>query len=253
MIVPVTEPARLAPLLPDWRQTMLWSYFAGRMGEGYADQAACPRSALVRVGDFCFFAGAPSAELAAFVPPALAHGFAVLAPQNALWAREIERAHPNAKRVTRYAFQKRDTFDRDALRRFAAAPAGFGLRRMDEALYETAKAAEWSRDLVCQYPSWADYAAHGRGFAATEGNTLVCGASSYADWPGGVEIEIDCRADRRRRGLARACAAALMLDCLKNGLHPSWDAANEISAHLADTLGYEPAGAYPAFEIEPAT
>lgn len=249
MIIEIKAPGTVAPLVRNWRETMLWSYLEGRMGRAFAPEGGAARSAMICVADFYCFAGAPDTELAAFDPPG-ASPSAVLVPQNAGWARAIERARPGAKRITRYAFQKRDTFDRDKLRRMTALPQGFALCPVDEKLYHAARAEQWSFDLVSQYPTYADYAAHGRGFAATEGEALVCGASSYTDWSGGIEIEVDCRPDRRRRGLARACAAALMLDQLARGLHPSWDAANEISAHLADTLGYEPAGAYPAFEID---
>ena len=67
---------------------------------------------------------------------------------------------------------------------------------------------------------------------------VLAGASSYSSYPGGIEIEIDTRKDQRRQGLARACGARLMLECLERGLYPSWDAANKISVHLAETLGY---------------
>ena len=120
---------------------------------------------------------------------------------------------------------------------------------MGKALYRQAEQAEWSRDLVSQYPTWEAYAVHGAGYVVLWKGALVCGASSYADWPGGVEIEIDTHPAHRRRGLARACAAALMLDCLARGLYPSWDAANPVSAHLAQTLGYIAAGAYPVYEL----
>ena len=33
--------------------------------------------------------------------------------------------------------------------------------------------------------------------------------------------------------------AALILQCLEEGLYPSWDAQNMISVHLAEKLGYE--------------
>ena len=52
-------------------------------------------------------------------------------------------------------------------------------------------------------------------------------ASSYTVYRGGIEIEIDTHPDHRRRGLARACGAALMLECLKRGLY-SWDAQNPV-------------------------
>lgn len=250
MITGIKDPGAVAPLVKNWRETMLWSYLEGRMGRAFTVEGRAVRSAMVCVGDMFFLAGEPDAALAAFLPAGHASHFAILMPQNAGWAHLVERVRPEARRITRYAFQKRNTFDLDSLRRMAVPPKGFELQPVEETLYHAARAAEWSRDLVSQYPSYADYAAHGRGFAATEGGEIVCGASSYTDWSGGIEIEVDCRPDRRRFGLARACAAALVLDCLARGLHPSWDAANGISAHLADTLGYEPAGAYPAFEVD---
>lgn len=248
MIERITDPACAAPLLRSWKETMLWSYLSGRMGEAFADDAVRPRSVLIRVGDFSFLAGAPNAELAASLPLGRA-AFTIAVPQTAAWAAAIECSCPKTKRITRYAFQKQDAFDRDRLRSFAASlPDGYSLHRMDERLYHLAAAEEWSCDLVSQYPCFADYAAHGAGFAVLYGGGLVCGASSYTDWPEGIEIEIDCCPAHRRKGLARACAAALVLDCLARGLYPSWDAANPVSAHLAEMLGYLPAGPYPAYE-----
>ncbi len=246
MICRVSEPAALAPLLDGWQEGMLYAYLSGRMGYAVAD--ADFRSAQVRVGDFCFFAGAPDAAVAAWQPEKT-RPYTIFIPRTPSWDALIEAIYPQARRSVRYAFRKQDTFNREHLRAFAAAPAGYTLCRMDEQMYRRAAQEGWSRDLVSQYPAWADYAAHGAGMVALHNGMLVCGASSYADWPGGLEIEIDTHPAHRRRGLARACAAVLMLDCLSRGLHPSWDAANPVSAHLARTLGYVPAGKYAVYEL----
>ncbi|MFQ6841041.1 MAG: GNAT family N-acetyltransferase, partial [Agathobaculum sp.] len=66
MILPVADPAALAPLLDGWEEGMLYAYLFGRMG--YAATNEDFRSAQVRVGDFCFFAGAPDAVVAAWQP-----------------------------------------------------------------------------------------------------------------------------------------------------------------------------------------
>lgn len=79
------------------------------------------------------------------------------------------------------------------------------------------------------------------------GGELVAGASSYAVYRDGIEIEIDTRPDQRGKGLATACGARLILDCLDRGLYPSWDAHDKRSAHLAQKLGYRLAGAYRAY------
>ncbi len=250
MIARLTQPARAASLLAGLEQPMLWSYLAGRMGEGFADDTVHPQSVLVRVGDFRFLAGAPSAALLDFLSTEQSV-FAIAMPCTPDWSDLIANRCPQAKRITRYAFEKRRAFDSSRLRRFVSAlPAGYVLRQMDQPLYYAAASQDWSRDLVSQYPNFSDYRLHGAGFAVLHGTELVCGASSYADWPGGIEIEIDCHPAHRCKGLARACAAALILDCLSRGLLPSWDAANPVSAHLAQTLGYVPAGAYTAYEIK---
>ena len=40
-----------------------------------------------------------------------------------------------------------------------------------------------------------------------------------------------------------------MLECLKRGLYPSWDAQNPASAALAKSLGYRFDREYPVYEV----
>ncbi|MPM74420.1 hypothetical protein SDC9_121408 [bioreactor metagenome] len=42
----------------------------------------------------------------------------------------------------------------------------------------------------------------------------------------------------RQRGLATVCGARLILEALKRGLYPSWDAFDLRSVALAEKLGY---------------
>lgn len=77
---------------------------------------------------------------------------------------------------------------------------------------------------------------------------MVSGASSYTVYRDGIEIEIDTREDERRKGLALACGARLILECLACGRYPSWDAHNKGSLALAEKLGYHPDGTYPSMK-----
>ena len=79
---------------------------------------------------------------------------------------------------------------------------------------------------------------------------IVSGASSYSRYLEGIEVEVDTVKEERQKGLARVCCATLILQCLSEGLYPSWDAHNPISVHLAETLGYEFSHEYPAYEVE---
>ena len=156
-------------------------------------------------------------------------------------------AHP----LTRYGFAKDPgTLDRGHLGRLAASvPEGFSVVPIDEGLYLACRAAAWSRDFVANYPSWDDFARLGLGFVALEGAAPVAGASSYGTYGEGIEIQVETVPTHRRRGLARACAARLMLACLERGAYPSWDAANEASVALAQQLGYGEPHAYRAYEL----
>ena len=49
--------------------------------------------------------------------------------------------------------------------------------------------------------------------------------------------------------LATVCSSALILNCLEEGLYPSWDAHNMNSVHLAQKLGYEFSHEYVAYEV----
>lgn len=97
--------------------------------------------------------------------------------------------------------------------------------------------------------SYSDYAARGLGVGAVIGGRLVSGASSYVAYRSGIEVEIDTMEPFRRQGLASACAARLILECIKRGLYPCWDAQNKASLSLAEKLGYRADAAYPAYEL----
>ena len=124
-------------------------------------------------------------------------------------------------------------------------PAGFSLCRIDAALCEILLQENWSRDLCALFGGGADFFRRGLGFAVLHRGKPVAGASSYTVYDDGIEIEIDTSPAYRRRGLASACGARLVLECLDRGLNPCWDAHDLRSAALAKKLGYTNAKAYP--------
>ena len=69
----------------------------------------------------------------------------------------------------------------------------------------------------------------------------------------GLEVQVDVRADQQRRGIASACSARLILECMDRGLIPEWDAASDVSLHLAQKLGYRYAGSYPVWFMNAPT
>lgn len=238
----MTDLERIAPLFDGWEETMIWSCLQGVMGRGTANCAGT--AARIENRDFCFFAGEPDAALLR-----TARG-PILVPRTEAWSRLIERVFGDrAVRETRYAILKQpDVFDREKLAAYIAAlPDGYVLRMIDEELVPVLLGEAWSKDLCSAFDSPADCCRRGLGVVAVYDGIPVAGAGSYCVYRGGIEIEIDTREDHRRRGLAAACGARLILECLDRGLYPSWDAYDLRSVALAEKLGYHRGKPYPVY------
>lgn len=229
-------------LFAAWEAPMVRACLQGHMG--------CVRtfgedSALASIGDFCFLAGTPVPELVerADAP--------ILVPGDAGWERLIrttlgERAVP----FTRWATRPGD-FDRSRLTEFIKALSpGLTIRPIGREMYAALMEEEWSRDLCGNFVDGSDFVRRGIGFAVLWEGVPVAGAASYAVCDGAIEIEIDTCPDFRRLGLASACGARLILECLDRGIYPGWDAHNEQSLSLAEKLGYRPDRPYTAYWVE---
>ena len=251
--LPATLLPAVAPLFSGWQETLLYSCLEGRMGHAYAIGQPPFSAAQMIVGDFCFFAGVPNEALVRHFP-AQRTAPLLMAARTPDWEGLIEAAWPGCEKFTRYATQKTTAgFEHEKLLAYTQTlPAGCRLVPIGEALYQAALLQPWSRDLVSQFATYADYARDGLGVMALCDGQPVSGASSYTSWSGGIEIEIDTHPDYRRRGLARACGAQLMLNCLARGGYPSWDAHDLRSLSLAKTLGYLPAEPYVTYCVSPA-
>lgn len=236
-----TSPPSAAALFAGWPETMLLSCLQGHMGTLTANRDST--AALITVGDFCFFAGVPDAPLVrAAAPP-------ILVPRTRDWDRVIEGVYgPRVRPHTRYATEKDPAhLDPARLRELAAAPEGFTICPIDTSLYGRLALQRWSRDLRGLFDGAEDFERRGLGFLALHRGAIAAGASAYAVYDGGIEIEVDTAPEVRRRGLAAACAARLILACLERGLYPSWDAHTRASLALAEKLGYRSAGGYKTY------
>lgn len=262
MIVLQTNEERraAAPLFAGWEETLLDSCLEGAMGTVWADRAQAPRCGLARLGDFAFLAGdaeVPEAQEAArFAGAQIQGAFCIAVPQSEGWVSRLNEAFPGRlKKHMRYATQRdAGSFDREHLYELTQRlPEGCTLRPLGREDYDAARASDWAQDFCSMYPTWEDYAAHSLGVVAVREGELVAGASGYSWYSGGIEIQIDTRKDCRRQGLAAACGAALVLECLRRGLYPGWDAANLASLNLSAKLGYRFSHVYDAYFILPCS
>lgn len=252
MVYEMTNMDLVKDIFADWEETIIWSCLQGVMGKIYVDDEKNPKSAMAILGDFAFLTGTPNLNLVSFKPDWFQNSFIIMVPQTKEWGNLIEACYgTDTKKVTRYAIQKEnDQFDTDRLQVLVIGLSNeYEVCMIDESLFMQCKAEDWSKDLVGQYNTYADYQKLGIGVVVIEGNKIVAGASSYSRYEEGIEIEIDTKEDYRRKGLATVCGAKLILECLKRELYPSWDAQNLWSVSLAEKLGYHFSHEYDAYEV----
>lgn len=252
MIYKMENPQRAEDLFKDWEETLIWSCLQKVMGVVYTDDLENPVSAAAVIGDFCFFAGKSDKELVTYKPKGCEKDFIIMIPQNEEWSALIEACYgERAKKVTRYAIKKEpDVFSREKLQEIVEGLSHeYELKLMDEELFLWCKGQEWCEDWVSQYEDYEEYRKKGLGVVILKDGIPVSGASSYSSYRDGIEIQIDTEKAYRRKGLASVSGAALILECLKRGLYPSWDAQNKESVILAEKLGYHYDHDYVAYEI----
>lgn len=252
MVYESNRTEEIKKLFEGWQETMIWSCVQGVMGHLYAGDNEKPSSAMAMLGDFCFFAGEPNEELISYKPQWNTQSFMIMTAKTPDWFPVIESVYGRrAKRVSRYAMRKEpDVFDRVALTKLVKnLDKEFRLQMIDERIFNDCRKYDWSRDFISLFNNYDEYKKLGLGVVALKGDVPVAGASSYSVYKGGIEIEIDTSPEYRRRGLATACGARLIIECIDRDLYPSWDAQNVWSVALAEKLGYHFDYEYTAYEI----
>ncbi|WP_392564284.1 GNAT family N-acetyltransferase [Orbus wheelerorum] len=240
VIYDVQDRASIAQLFLSCDKTFIQSYFQGYMGKGYVDDLNNPKSALIIIGEFYFFAGTENHHLASFKPSSYHSNFAIMVPPNQQWATLIEKIYAsNAQKITRYAFKNNTLFDINKLEKIVLQlPSEYQLKLIDNTLYQQILLSDWGKDLCANFKSYKEFKLRGIGVVALKNDIIVAGASSYAAYKNGIEIEVDTKGTERRKGLALICSAKLIMTCLDKNIYPNWDAHNEASLNLAQKLGY---------------
>lgn len=246
MLFELENTSKIKALFTGWEETMIFSCLQKIMGKIYVTDLENPKSAFAFVGCFGFYAGKPDMEIVRKKP----ESFTIMVPQNKEWAQVIEECYPSAKRVTRYAIKKDTIFDKIKLQNeISKLPIGYEIHKLDADIYDQCLKNPVMVDFVSAFESKEKYLQIGRGMVILKDGQIVSGASSYTRYKEGIEIEVDTIEAERRKHLATIACSALILNCLEEGLYPSWDAQNINSVRLAEKLGYEFDHEYVAYEV----
>lgn len=246
------QKAQIAPLFKNFHQSMIRSCLENRMGCAYAENTETPVSAQIIIGAFSFLAGQPDENLVRNIPTDYPLSEILIIPENESWNSLIESVWGRrAERFTRYAIKKEPAiFNEFLLHEFIDRLSDeYSIQMIDENIYTQSKEEQWSEDLCALFPVYEDYRDHGLGAAVLYEGRLVSGASSYTVSNDCIEIEVDTKPEHRRKGLALACCAKLILECRQRGLYPGWDAHDLRSVSLARRLGYHLDYGYTAYRV----
>ena len=243
---------KLAPLFEGIEDSMVIAYLQGYMGTCYVDKLPGqdadngPNYGVIISGEYSFFGG--NAKMAG---PLLANLFDYIEgdTSTAIYADlswrdsllEYPQNHP--EEVMRYGIVQKDyTFDENRLLELSQnLPTGYGLKLFDEDLYKQSLDADWSAEFVEGFESAEDFLSHGFGVAVVNVNdgSMMTAAATQTVYDGGAETQLATRNDQRGQGLAKAVAAAFVLEGQRRGIRICWDAANKTSLHIAQILGFE--------------
>ena len=238
----------------DWcRDSMIQSYFEGRIGTGLAGGETARRWTAVRSGDFLFCAGEPEdiSRLIGFVKEQIGAD-ALIIPQDAdRWQAALAEGGLETGRITRYHTRLPEGgLDAAALRRITDSASGcLRLVRAGEREYKLLRDCPWENSFVSQFAGQEDFLQNGFAFCLYAGEELASASSTFGYYSGGYELQIATAPKFRRRGYAAVTGAAFLLECLSRGKRPHWDAAHQGSLRLACRLGFLPDGEYTALSL----
>ena len=154
---------------------------------------------------FVFLDGRPGPEAAAALEAEhIARPWVCLSDP---WEAYIQTRYPCARVFRRYRMKPARRFRFPEER---ALPPGCRIAVMDEAAFDR---HPFSHGV--HYSSFAAFRAEGSGAAAWLGGEVVAAASSFLSLDGEVELDVSTQEAHRGKGLAAACIARMLRDCMR--------------------------------------
>ena len=234
-------------LFKSWSKNMVLYGLDAGLGEFFMN--ASETSCLYQLGNFIFPAGQVDPDLWREYSKKYSLADKVIISEEPSW-QEFLDSQSGLERFTRYAFSDRADFDTEDLEKWLSMlPANYYLSPIDKESYECLAREAWSQDLQGDFSDFDQFQAEGGfGFLVYSGEEIIAGISTGLVYRGALEIEIATKSAYQRQGLAKILGAQMILEAQKRSLFPLWDAHNEASKKVAESLGYQCLGAYPAYE-----
>ncbi|MCY7147441.1 GNAT family N-acetyltransferase [Streptococcus gordonii] len=234
-------------LFQTWTKNMVHYGLSAGLGQFFMN--APETSCLYQLGNFLFPAGQVDPNLWQEFSKKYSLADKVIISEEPSW-QEFLDGQSELSQFTRYAFADRASFDTEALEKWQSRlPANYYLSPIDKESYECLAREAWSQDLQGDFSDFDQFQAEGGfGFLLYSDKEIVAAVSTGLVYHGALEIEIATKPAYQRQGLAKILGAQMILETQKRSLFPLWDAHNEASKKVAESLGYQSLGPYPAYE-----
>ena len=234
-------------LFRTWTKNMVLYGLDAGLGQFFMN--APETSCLYQLGNFIFPAGQVDPNLWQEFSKKYSLADKVIISEEPSW-QEFLDSQSELQQFTRYAFADRANFDTEALEKWQRRlPANYHLCPIDKENYERLAEEVWSQDLRGDFSDFNHFQAAGSfGFLLYSDKEIIAAVSTGLVYHGALEIEIATKPVYQRQGLAKILGAQMILEAQKRSLFPLWDAHNEASKKVAESLGYQCLGAYPAYE-----
>jgi len=230
-------------LYGDGIDVCLYSAIEGKMGTVWVDDHLKPELGLVSCADFYYILGRYHGEMSEQILTehlSEAKG-KIIKVTDKEWVSVLERLSPESfRRFNRYAIKKDPiAFNMKVLESYVAeTEESYSIKRIDEEIYEKVLGDPFMADCCCFFRTKEDFIRNGRGYVIIIEDEIIAAASSYSYCDGFIDITIGTKEGFRNKGLAKAVASRLILECLYHGIYPVWDAVDMRSVDLAEKLGY---------------
>ena len=234
-------------LFQSWTKNMVLYGLKAGLGQFFMNDSEI--SCLYQLGNFIFPAG--QVDLDFWQDYSSQYGLAdkIIISEDFSW-REFFDSQSELQQFTRYAFLDRADFDTEALEKWLRRlPANYYLCPIDKESYERLAGEVWSQDLQGDFSDFDHFQASGGfGFLIYSDKEIIAAVSTGLVYHRALEIEIATKPAYQRQGLAKILGARMIIEAQHRSLFPLWDAHNEASKKVAESLGYQCLGAYPAYE-----
>lgn len=238
--------------LAPFHDSSIYTILEGKGGGIYSDNEKSPTVILARLGDFRYLWGSPAKidNIEEVLDIKGEETTLVCSDNN--WINYLGESIISAH-FYRYRLETPKSFDIDSLKKIRDKinkKDGFSLRQITKEDFDSFDSLSFGHDFKGISPDFNDFQENSLGFVIAHGEKILSGACAYSYYSGGYEIQIETDRNYRNMGLASICSAAFIIESIKRGKKPHWDAAHEQSYIMAQKLGFVPLGRYDAYNLK---